>query len=377
MVDLVVVGGGLVGCAAAREAARRGMRVVVLERGVPGGEASGAAAGMLSAAVGAHEPGPFSDLLARCGRMYPEYVAALREETGLDVGYSAVGTLYLSLTEADDPVLEARYGWHSAAGLGTERLDASAARALEPAINPAVRWALRFPSDHQVDNRLLTRAAWLAAAGAGAEFRLGAEAAALVQEGGRVAGVSLASGEMVAADRVVLAAGAWVSLLGGLPRSMPVEPVRGQIVALESAPPSFRHVVDSARCYTVPRADGRLLVGSTAERAGYRKAVTAAGMRALLDAAVEIAPSLLEAPIVETWSGLRPWSADAMPILGPDPEVTGLFYATGHSPHGILLGPLTARMVVESLSGEAVDGLEPFSPARFTRPGTAGTPLQI
>lgn len=365
MFDIAVVGGGLVGCSVAREAALRGMRVVVLERGVPGGEASTAAAGMLSPTVGSHEPGPFSELLLRCGRMYPDYVAALREETGIDVAYSDEATLYLSLTEADDAVLEERYGWQEAAGLGTERLDAAAARALEPAINPEVRWGLRFSGDHQVDNRLLSRAAWIAAARTGAEFRIGAEAAALVHRGDRVGGVRLATGEAIEAERVVLAGGAWTSLLGGLPRELPVVPVRGQIVSIESAPPVFRHVVDSPRCYTVPRADGRLLVGSTAEWVGYRKAVTPRGIRGLLDAATEIAPSLLDAPIAETWSGLRPWSADGMPILGADPDLPGLFYATGHSRHGILLAPLTARMVVQALSGEPVDGIDSLSVTRF------------
>lgn len=365
MTDLLVVGGGLVGCAIAREAARDGMRVMVLERGTPGGEASGAAAGMLSPLAGSHGPGPFTDLLMRCREMYPDFAEALHEETGLDVGYSDVGTLMVSLVEADDAPLQDRLDWQSAEGLPVERLTAHEVLELEPSLNPAVRWGMRLEYDHQVDPRLLTRAAWMAAARAGAEFRLGAEVAGVIRDGSRVLGVRLANGERVGAERVVIAGGAWSGRLEGLPRPLPVEPVRGQIVSFESAPPVFRHVVDSMRCYTVPRAEGRLLVGSTSERVGYRKAVTAAGVRALIGAAVELAPSLADGVIAETWSGLRPATPDEMPVVGPDPEVAGLFYATGHFRHGILLGPHTARMLHASVKGERMPGLELMDPARF------------
>ena len=363
--DVLVVGGGLAGCSLAREAARAGQRVLVLERGTPACEATYAAAGMLSAVVGSHEPGPLTDILLRCGRMYAAHAAALREETGLDVGYLQSGTLYLSLVEADDDFLVRRYDWQFSAGLGTERLTAAEVLRLEPAINPDVRWALRFLDDHQVDNRLLGRATWLAAAAAGAEFRLGAEVAALERSGDRVVGVRLAGGEIVTAGQVVVAGGCWSGLLGGLPHPVPVEPFRGQIVALESPPQPFRHVVDSPRCYTVPRADGRLLVGATAERVGYRKVVTAAGVLGLLAAAVELSPRLESAAINETWSGLRPGTPDGLPILGPDPEVQGLHYLTGHFRHGILIAPLTSALVHQAMIGSEDPALAQCSVARF------------
>jgi glycine oxidase len=364
--DVLIVGGGVIGCAIARRAAHDGLRVVVLERGTPGMEASWAAAGMLSPLAEADEPGPFLDLLLRARAMYPAYAAALREETGADVSYSDAGTLYAALREQDDEELEARWRWQSAAGLPLERLTAREAREAEPALAPGVRAALRFPGDHQVDNRALGATLWSAAARAGAEFRLGAHAVRLLRDGDRATGVECAGGERIAAGSVVLAGGAWAGRMQGLPRPVPVEPVHGQLLALEAVPPLFRHVVDTPRCYLVPRASGRLIVGATVERTGDRKAVTPWGLRRLIDGAVEAAPALEHAPLAETWSGLRPGTPDGFPILGRDPDVPNLVYATGHFRNGILLAPLTGERVGTLLSrGEWCADLEAFGIGRF------------
>jgi glycine oxidase len=366
--EVVVVGGGVIGCAVARHLALRGARVRVLERGEePGAEASWAAAGMLAPLAEADGPGPFLDLLLRGRAEFPDFAAALREETGIDVGYSDAGTLSLALTDADERALERRHAWQAAAGLGTERLAAEEVRALEPGITPEARWALRFPGDHQVENRELARALGSAASLAGAEVRTGAAADRLVWSGGRLAGVELADGERVEGDAVVLAAGCWAGRLGGLPRALPVLPVHGQIAAVAVLPQRFRHCVETPRCYLVPRADGRLIAGATVERGVWRKAVTPAGLCPLLAGAAEIAPWVADLPIVETWSGLRPGTPDDLPVLGPDPEVPNLFYATGHFRNGILLAPLTGELIGEMVLGSepGVD-LAPFGIGRFS-----------
>jgi glycine oxidase len=350
--DVVVIGGGVIGCAVARCAARAGLSVVVLERGSCGAEASHAAAGMLSPLAEANEPGPWIDLLLHARDLYPEFVAALREESGTDVGYDDAGTLYLSLREEDDAEMEHRWAWQRAAGMDVERWTAGETREMEPAVSPAVRFSLRFPGDHQVDNRALGRALPVAAERAGAQVRTGAEAAGVLRDGSRVTGVELADGTRIHAGAVVIAGGSWAGQLRGLPRPLPVEPVHGQLLAMETLPPLFRHVVDSPRCYLVPRACGRVIAGATVERVGYRKAVTPQGVRRLLDGAVEIAPALDHAPLVETWSGLRPGTPDGLPILGRDPEVPNLLYATGHFRNGILLTPLTGEAIGAMLLGE-------------------------
>lgn len=364
--DVAVVGAGAIGCAVARRAARDGMRVLVVDRARPGAEASSAAAGMLSPQAEAHGPGPFLDLLLRAREGFPAFARAMREETGTDLGYNDAGTLYVALSEGDEAELEGRYAWQRAAGLAVERMEGGDARAMEPALSPAVRMALRFPGDHQVENRAMATALWSAAARAGAEFRIGAQAAALLRDGDHATGLLLAGGERISAGHVVLAAGAWSGQMGWLPRALPVEPVHGQLLSLEAVPPVFRHVVDSPRAYLVPRGDGRVIVGATAERVGFRKAVTPRGLRALIDGAVEIAPVLEGLPLRETWSGFRPGTPDGLPVLGVDPDVPSLVYATGHYRNGVLLAPLTGELVGSVLRGETPEiDLAPYAADRF------------
>ena len=370
--DVVVIGGGVIGLAIARRAARGGRSVTVLERGRCGAEASHAAAGMLSPLAEANEPGPFLGLLLAARSLYPAFTAEIEEESGVAIGYGDAGTLYLSLREDDDAEVEHRWAWQHAAGLCVQRLTAEETRAMEPAVAPAVRFALRFPGDHQVDNRALGAALLAAAERAGVHIRPGAEAVALVREGDRVTGVELAGGERVAAGAVVIAGGSWAGRIRGLPRPLPVEPVHGQLLAMETAPPLFRHVVDSPRCYLVPRAGGRIIAGATVEHVGFRKTVTPWGVRRLLDGAVEIAPALDHAPLVETWSGLRPGTPDGLPILGADPEVANLVYATGHFRNGILLTPLTGDAIGALLLGQAPAWeLAPYGIERFASAAAA------
>lgn len=367
---MLVVGGGVIGCAIARHLALRGARVRVLERGEPGAEASWAAAGLLAPLVEADGPGPFLDLLLRGREAYPGFSEAIREETGIDIGYSDVGTLALALSDPDEREMERRFAWQVAAGLPVERLTADEARALELALTGELRWALRFSGDHQVDNRELARALRDAAERAGADIRTGVAVKRLSWSGGRLAGVELASGKRMEAGAVVLAAGCWAGCVGGLPRPVPVIPVHGQIVAMDGSPQRFRHCIDTPRVYLVPRAGGRLIAGATVERGVWRKAVTPAGLCSLLPAATEIAPWIGELPLVETWSGLRPGTPDDLPVLGADPEVPNLFYATGHYRNGILLAPLTGRVVGELvLGGDPGEDLAPFGVGRFPAGG--------
>lgn len=364
--DVAVLGGGVIGCATARELARRGLSVVVVERDTPGLGATSAAAGMLSPLSESEETGPFLELALSSLDRYPSFVAALFEETGIDVEYRQRGKLEVALDEAGTARLRATFVWRREAGFVVDWLDADEVRRMEPALSPQARAGLFNARDHQVDNRRLGRAAWLAAERAGVRFLTGAPAQALVTAGGRVSGVTLASGEVVSAPRVVLALGSWSGAFGGLPRPLPVFPVRGEIVALEAAPSPLMRVVSTGRCYLVSRADGRVLIGATAERAGFQSRATAGGVQTLLSAAIEAVPALATAPVAELWGGLRPGTPDALPILGPDPEVEGLVYATGHFRNGILLAPITAQLVAEATVGERPAlSLAPFAMDRF------------
>jgi glycine oxidase len=363
-VDVVVIGAGVQGSSVALRLAQAGRSVVVLERAVPGAEASSAAGGILSPGVEAVEPGPFYALCRASLARYPAFVADVERLSGMAVGLRSLGTLEVALDDDHAKVLAARAEKILRHGLPVEVLDDAAARALEPALSPETRGALLFADEGSVDPRLLARATYVAASRAGASFVTGQVRRILV-EAGRAVGVEHESGR-IEAGTVVLAAGSWsLQVEGhGLPPGS-VRPVRGQIALLDTRPPLLSRVIFSGHGYVVPRADGRVLCGSTMEEVGFEKAVTAGGLRHVLDVALGIAPALERAPVVETWSNFRPASPDGEPILGAG-TVPGLFYATGHTRNGILLAPVTADAVSAAVLGEAppVD-LAPFSPARL------------
>ncbi len=362
--DVIVIGAGVQGCAVAWRLAQGGRRVLVLERSIPGAEASSAAGGILSPGVEAVEPGPFYDLCRASLARYAGFVRELERATEVAVGFRPGGTLEVALDDAHAQLLAARAERLARRAMPAEILDDAAARRLEPGLSSAARGALYFPDEASVDPRPLARALYLAAHGAGALFRTG-QVHRILHEGGRAAGVEHEAGRLEA-DAVVLAAGAWSTLVegGGLRRGA-VRPVRGQMAVLDTRPRLLSRVVFSDKGYLVPRADGRVLCGSTMEEVGFEKAVTAGGLRAVLDLAIEIAPALARAPLVETWSSFRPASPDGWPILGAS-AIPGLWYATGHTRNGILLTPVTADAVSAALLGSTppVD-LAPFSARRL------------
>jgi glycine oxidase len=363
-VEVVVVGGGVIGCAVARSLAREGARVTVVDRGQPCGQASWAAAGMLAPQGEADRANPFLDLLLRSRDLFPALVEELRAETGIDVGYRTEGTIHVAACESEEARLKARFAWQRAAGLPVEALDVEDALRLEPALDPRIRCALFFPRDHQVDNRLLCRALEISAESAGVRFLTDSPARSLLLDG--IAGVVLESGERLESDVVVLAAGAWSGTIGGLPRPIPVTPVHGQMIGLRLSPPLLRHVVGSGEGYLVPRADGRLIVGTTVERTGFRLAVTAGSVHRMLATALRTVPGLADQVIESEWSGLRPGTPDNLPILGFDPSAPRLIHATGHYRNGILLAPVTAEIVAALVAGrEPGIDFAPFSADRF------------
>jgi len=363
-VDVVVVGAGVLGSSVALRLAQAGRKVLVLERAVPGAEASSAAGGILSPGVEAAEPGPFYALCRASLARYPEFVRDVEALSGMSVGLRALGTLEIALDDEHAKVLAARAEKLLGHGLPVEVLDDDAVRRLEPGISHEARGALFFADESSLDPRLLARAVYVAASRAGASFVTG-QVHRIVCEGGRAVGVEHEAGR-IEAERVVLAAGAWSMRVegNGLPPGS-VRPVRGQIALFDTRPPLLSRVVFSGHGYLVPRPDGRILCGSTMEEVGFEKAVTAGGLRQVLDIAIGIAPAIARAPVVETWSNFRPASPDGEPILG-EGSVAGLLYATGHTRNGILLTPVTADAIAAIVLGRAppVD-LAPFSPARL------------
>jgi glycine oxidase len=364
--DVAIVGGGVMGCAVAWRLAQRGVRVTVIERGIPGAEASSAAAGMLAPQMEAAGPGPMLDMGLRSRAMYPSLAVELADATGIDIGYVKSGVLAVALTDEDERALGQRRIWQTARGMRVEALAGAAARAREPALGEAVRSALLFADDAQVNPRALARAFSQAAAAAGARFLEGRYVRRVCTHAGVATGVEL-DGDTLTAGTVVVAAGSWSGLVegAGVPPSV-VRPARGQLVAIETRPPLFRHVLSvHGRGYLVPRRDGTVVAGSTVEMVGFRKEVTVGGLAAILALAQTLVPALAEAPVVQSWSNFRPYTEDHLPVLGTT-AVRGLVLATGHYRNGILLAPITAQAVADLIAtGHPSFDLTPFSVGRF------------
>ena len=339
------------GCATALALADRGAEAVVLERAVPGAEASSAAAGILGAQAELHGPQRERNaaLFSRARDAWGTWSAELREASGIDVGYRVSGVLRVALTEAECADLAGEVGWQQAKGLRASLLDAAAAREVEPQLAPAVRAAAYFADDGQVDPPALLRALVAAAArSTRITVRTGATVQRLLIDHDRCVGVTLDDGEL-RADAVVLAAGSWSSLVPGVPASLPpVKPVRGQILLLDERPPRLRTIVIGARAYAVPRGDGRVVCGSTMENAGFRKEVTAGGLEAILSGVLECVPALGSAQFSSAWSNFRPHVEGDGPLVGASP-LAGLFLATGHHRNGILLSKVTADAVAAAV----------------------------
>jgi len=247
-------------------------------------------------------------------------------------------------------------------------LSGAAARELERCISESARGALLFPNDIQVENRRLLSALANSVNNLGVRVLTETNVESLTIERNRITGVQSSRGP-IACKSIVIAAGTWSSFLlrSSVLPDPAIQPVRGQMICLESKPQLTRHVLYSPRGYLVPRQDGRLLAGSTSENAGFAKRVTAGGISSILQNTLEISPAIATLPVVDTWAGLRPRPADGLPVLGACVEIDGVVYATGHYRNGILLAPLTAELITEAIvAGVTSPLLAPFSPDRFS-----------
>lgn len=363
--DVIIVGGGVIGCSIALRLAGTGLTVAVIERGRVGGEASRAAAGMLSPQTEASGPDPFLDLCLRSRSMYRDFARQLTETSGVDVEYRDEGTLCVVAEGEDESELDSWSSWQTRAGLELEVLPANVLSRIEPAVTQSATRAVFIPKDHQVENRRLMDALDAGCRRAGVEIIEDHEVTALITKRGRARGV-MCGERRFDAGAVIVAAGCWSSRLlepSGL--NITVTPARGQMIALRADGFSINHTLHSSKCYLVPRNDGRILAGATVEYAGFHKAVTAGGVNSLLSAAIELVPSLKDCGIVESWSGLRPDTNDHLPVIGPS-GIDNLWLATGHFRNGILLAPITAELISDCIITNRVpDALRPFGIERF------------
>lgn len=348
--DVAVVGGGVIGLAAAWRARQRGLEVALLERAPDFGTgASRAAAGMLAPVAEADLQE--RDLLTanlESARRWPAFARELADVTGVDVGYRACGTLLVARDRDEAEHVERERDARERLGLRVERMLGSAARRLEPALAPSLRLAVALPDDHAVEPLRVVAALVEACRRAGVRL---------------VTGVEVQDVRTLPAERVVVAAGAWSGGLGGVP----VRPVKGQSLRLRdpSGPGLSDRVLRFEGGYLVPRGDGRYYLGATVEERGFDDAVTALGIYELLREASEILPGVLELEIEEALTGFRPGTPDNAPVIGADPRDERVVWATGHYRNGVLLCPVTADLVAAELTGAGAD--HALRPDRFVK----------
>ncbi len=364
--DILVVGAGIVGCAIAHELARRGASVQVVDDRQPGEGSTHAAGGMLAPYVEAREEGPMFEFAARSLAIYDDFVARASADGGIPVLYRRSGTLEVATDDERMTLLRNTAARLDARGVAFGLLDGQAARAEEPHLAQDVIGGLLIPAHGLVIAADLTRALAAAARKHGAQIVAGTHVRRIASRGGDMI-VDTTRGPL-AANAVIVAAGSWSGQIEveGASRPAPVRPIRGQLVRLAWNGPPLRRITWGPRCYLVPWDDGTLLVGATMEDAGFDERATAAGVRDLLDAVCELVPHGWTAGFAGARVGLRPVSADHLPIIGRSAVLANLMYATAHFRNGILLAPLTAQLVADAMLENRIDpALELFSPARF------------
>ena len=377
MPSVVICGGGVIGCATAYSLARRGVRSVIVEADGVASGASGAAAGLLSPPTGTQLASPLGVLIQRSLALHRALAGTLPAESGVDYQFAEAPLLRVAAGASDETAMRDDLALLGDASGGTRWLGAAEARRLCPLLGREVRGGVWQPAVAQVDPYRFTLALLHAAETRGATLRSG-RVAGVRTSGGRVIGVDLAGGGSIPAEVVIIAMGPWSSAAApwiGAP--VPVTPLKGQIVKLRprDAPPQCG-LANTEGNYLTPKPSGLIYAGTTEETVGFDTATTATARERILAFALDVAPHLSAAAVVEQTACLRPLSADGLPLIGAVPGLAGAYVATGHGRKGILLAPATGQALAELI----VDGrarcvdLAPFAPARFAATSRPSAP---
>lgn len=375
MYDAIVIGGGVVGASLAYHLVRGGARTLLLDR-TDAGRATDAGAGILTPELSEHTPDALFEMALAANDYYPQLVAQLAAEQDGDTGFARCGQLTVALDADELAPFAAAHGAELArprsgasAAYAPHELATDEARRRFPAL-ASVQQAMFYPRGARVDGRMLAEALRRAAEARGLEVRAQSVDRLLVREGA-AEGVE-AGGERIAAGAVAVAGGAWTpELAAPLGITLPIEPQRGQIAHLQlpGADTGEWPVVCGFRGhYIVAWPGGRVVAGATRERgSGFAAHTSVAGVQTVLAEALRLAPGLAAARLAEVRVGLRPASADGLPILGALPGLRGAYVATGHGPHGLQLGPYSGKLLAEIMLGAGDAGaIAAFGAGRFS-----------
>ncbi len=371
-IDVVVIGGGVIGTSVAYHLAGQNVRTLLVEKNTPGQEASSAAAGMLAGTGAGSKRGPMYQLKQASQALYPAIIRELEECTGIDIECQTPGIFEIILTEADEKKQRRLYEVRFEQGHAVSWLSAEEARRREPSLTPGVRAAVHFAGDYHLHTGKLAEAWVQAAQQRGVTLHTGKTVTEVRINAGRVSQVRIGD-EWVSTNTVVIAAGSWSAQVGevfGL--TIPIQPAKGQMLAVRTT--QLRHVISSGDHYLVPRKNGEVIIGSTIEFIGYNKDVTLEAVQLLAAWADTIVPGISKAPFSRFWAGLRPYSPTQRPILRRAPGLDNVVLATGHHRNGILLAPITGQLISELITtGQPSQSLEPFGlqaePVSLAEPG--------
>lgn len=363
--EIVVVGAGVVGLTTALKLAERGVSVTLLDRQQAGREASWAGAGMLPPGNPANPATPEARLRSYSHALWPEFAADLADRTGIVTGYHLCGAIEVCSRDNLNEFQQQEAQWQ-AEGVRVERLSANEIQRHVADMDGQFEHAIFLPDFGQVRNPRYLKALKAACLQRGVEILEHVHALEIRQYDDRISEVRVGD-RRLQFDRICFAAGAWTaSLLQPLGFSIPVKPVRGQIVQLQLPAQPFRCVIELGRRYLVPRRDGLILIGSTEEDAGFAKHTTTEGVAGLLDFAKSLIPSLAHAEVVHTWAGLRPGSPDELPLLGRVPGFSNAYIGAGHFRSGLQMSPATGTILADLMLGDTpAISLDGFHADRF------------
>lgn len=363
--DVLVVGGGVIGCSTAYHLAKKGAKVMVVERRSVGGQAASLTAGILAAHSESDRPDALFDFCRASLSLFPSLVDELTEFSGIDPEFELCGVWRVAETEEEKTALLEKKRWLEERAVPVEWQDFPRLGEVHPGLGESLG-GLCCPSDGQMNSGSWVLSLAEASRRKGVRFLDQVPSLDFVRDRRRVAGVRTKD-DVISCDKMVLTAGAWTSfLLESLRISLPLEPVKGQLMVLAGVPRAFRGPVYAGAGYLVPRADGRLVIGSTEERVGFDVQPTLEAQRSLADWASRWCPGLNELPVVEFQAGLRPGTVDGGPVMGRLWDYDNLFIAGGHYKRGILLSPLTGQFMADGILDGRWDPLgDPFSPDRF------------
>jgi glycine oxidase len=356
MSDFLVIGGGIIGLLTARELADAGAVVTLLDKGETGSESSWAGGGIISPLYPWRYQEAVTRLAAWSQQHYPRLCDQLLEQTGVDAEFTRNGLLILDTDEA-----EAARAWADARGYRLEVIDGKQVRALEPGLGPEPERALWLADVGQVRNPRLVRAARQAIASS-VRIVERSEVLELRIHSDRASGVRTPDG-ILAAERIVVCAGAWTAeLFAQLGKKPQITPVRGQMILFYAKPGDIRRIVLHQDRYVIPRRDGRVLMGSTLEHAGFDKNTTRQAREELYLRSMDMFPALHRAVIENHWAGLRPASPSGIPYIGAYPGIDGLYFNAGHFRNGVVMGPASARLMADiALGREPIVPPEPYT----------------